>query len=236
MIYLQKDDNENRPHHFDVSCALYGAIEMGVKYKLVTFEEVSSGKYDMLIKNNLFVGSVEFMREVFSRIGIEDVRVPKNSNRESEIISLSEAKEISKSEDIFIKPIEIKLFTGFVLDKMTHSSISNIDSDTKVLSYKPFESEIVSEWRCYIKNGEIEDSRNYSGDFKISPNYKYVESIIEENSKDFPRCYTIDIGILDSGENVVIEFNDMWAIGNYGVDNYRYLRMLRERYFEIVKK
>lgn len=235
MIYLQKDDNENIPHHFDVSCALYGAIEMGVRYKLVTYDEVSSGKYDMLIKNNLFVGSVEFMREVFSRIGIEDVRVPKNSNRESKIITLSEAKEISKKEDIFIKPIEIKLFTGFVLDKMLHSSISNIDGDIKVLSYKPFDSEIVSEWRCYIKNDEIEDSRNYSGDFKITPNYKYVESIIEENSKDFPRCYTIDVGILDSGENVVIEFNDMWAIGNYGVDNYRYLRMLRERYFEIVK-
>jgi len=233
MIYLQSN-NDNIPYHFDTACALYGAIDMGLDYKLKTLEDVCSGKYDMLIKNNLFVGSVEFMKEVFNRIGLTDIRVPRNSNRESKIITLKEAKEISKSEDIFIKPIEIKLFTGFVLDKMIHASISNISDDTEVLSYKPFESPIVSEWRCYIRNNEVEDSRNYSGDFKISPNYKYVESIINENT-DFPRCYTIDVGILESGENVVVEFNDMWAIGNYGMDNYLYLRMLRERYFEIIK-
>jgi hypothetical protein len=205
---------------------------MGVDYKLIPFEDI--GRYNTLIKNNVFVGSVEFMREVFKQVGVEDARVPLNSNRESKIITLDDAKEISKEQDIFIKPLQIKLFTGFILDKMIHSSISNIPGNTEVLSYKPFESEIISEWRCYIRNGEIEDSRNYSGDFKVSPDYKYVESVIKEN-KDFPKCYTIDVGILDSSENVVIEFNDMWAIGNYGMDNYRYLRMLRERYFEIVR-
>lgn len=53
---------------------------------------------------------------------------------------------------------------------------------------------------------------------------------------DFPKSYTIDVGILEDGENVVIEFNDMWGIGNYGVDNHTYLRLLKSRYFEIMKK
>jgi hypothetical protein len=55
-------------------------------------------------------------------------------------------------------------------------------------------------------------------------------------------AYTIDVGILSSipfgsseRENVIIEFNDMWAIGNYGMENKRYLRMLVDRYFEIIK-
>jgi hypothetical protein len=67
------------------------------------------------------------------------------------------------------------------------------------------------------------DSRNYSGDFIVSPNYDYVRKIIEENKKDFPVSYTMDIGILSTGEDVVVEFNDMWAIGNYGIDNELYL-------------
>jgi hypothetical protein len=62
-----------------------------------------------------------------------------------------------------------------------------------------------------------------------------VNKIISDYKGIMPSAYTIDIGILDGGENVVVEFNDMWAIGNYGVDNSIYLRMLRRRYFEIVR-
>lgn len=57
-----------------------------------------------------------------------------------------------------------------------------------------------------------------------------MNSVIRSN-KDFPIAYTIDIGILESGENVVIEYNDMWAIGNYGIPNDLYLRLLKDRYF-----
>jgi hypothetical protein len=39
----------------------------------------------------------------------------------------------------------------------------------------------------------------------------------------------------DKTKNVIIEFNDMYAIGNYGVPNDLYVRMLRTRYFEIIR-
>lgn len=76
---------------------------------------------------------------------------------------------------------------------------------------------------------------NYSGDLFVNIDGAYLNSVIRENRSTFPSAYTIDIGILSSGENVVIEFNDMWAIGNYGMPNDMYLRVLRERYFEIVR-
>ena len=31
-----------------------------------------------------------------------------------------------------------------------------------------------------------------------------------------------------------VESNDMWAIGNYGRPNDIYIRLLRDRYFEII--
>jgi hypothetical protein len=67
-----------------------------------------------------------------------------------------------------------------------------------------------------------------------TPSKEYLESVIDSN-KNFPISYTIDIGVLDNGENVVIEYNDMWAIGNYGIDNYEYFSLLKSRYFEIVR-
>ncbi len=61
MVYIQSDNDRKLPHHFDAACALFGAIDSGVDYRLTTFEEVQSGKFDSLIKKNLFVGSTEFM-------------------------------------------------------------------------------------------------------------------------------------------------------------------------------
>jgi hypothetical protein len=242
MIYIQSNTDRTLPHHFDAACAMYGAMDSAMKYRLTPFEEVAEGNWDSLIRTNLFVGSVEFMREVFKRIGLNDVRLPLNSDREHEIITLGEAKERAKIEKIFIKPIQIKLFTGFVLDQMIYSCLSGLPDDTKVMAYEPFKGKILSEWRVYVHNNKMVDSRNYSGDFTISPNYNYVQSIIETYKNKLPCAYTVDIGIIDypsvlsTNDNVVVEFNDFFAIGQYGMPNDEYLRLLMDRYFEIVKK
>lgn len=232
MIYIQKKENSNIAHHFDCSCAMYGAIEEDLPYKLISYNEIE--KYYNLIKTNLFVGSTEFMFKVFSRIN-KNPKVPKNSNRPCEILMLKQAKEIAKEKNIFIKPVKIKLFTGFVLDQYSYNCINILPEDTEVMVYEPFKESILSEWRLYILNNKIVDARNYSGDFKIMPDWIYAQQVLEENRNIFPIAYTIDIGILKSGKNEVIEFNDMYAIGNYGIPNDLYLRLLKERYFEIIR-
>lgn len=236
MIYIQSDSERKLPHHFDAACALYGAIDCGEEFRLTSIEEVMSGKFDALIRSKLFVGSTEFMREVFKRIGLTDVRVPSNSNRDFELITLGEAQAKAKSgTKLFIKPVEIKLFTGLVLDEMEYVSLNGLPSETIVMAYQPFNSRLVSEWRVYVHNHKMVDSRNYSGDYTQNINYAYVNAIIMKNQPHgFPSAYTIDIGVLESEENVVVEFNDMWAIGNYGMPNDIYLDLLKTRYFQIV--
>lgn len=234
MIFLQKDKYSDIPHHFDVACAMYGAIETGQDYRLISYEDLVTSRL-LITKNNLFVGSVEFMRAVFNLVGVDDPRVPENSNRPFEVITLGEAKFRAKSgEKLFIKPFEIKLFTGFVIDQMQHTSINGIPDDTKLMAYKPFEHRIESEWRCYIFNNRVEYIGNYSGDLYVNIDGSYLNKVIDENKDKFPCAYTIDIGVLSNGENVVIEYNDMWAIGNYGMPNDIYLRMLKKRYQEIL--
>jgi len=234
MIYLQKDKYKDIPHHFDVACAMYGAMDLGLEYRLIRYEDIAA---NLITPNNLFVGSVEFMKAVFNRIGLNDVRLPENSNREYKVERLDVVKQMAKDGvKMFIKPFDIKLFTGFVIDKMQYTSISNIPDDTLVMVYKPFEYPIESEWRCYIHNNKVEYISNYSGDFYVSIDSSYLDNVINQNKGKFPVAYTIDIGVLSNGENVVIEYNDMWAIGNYGIPNDVYVRMLRDRYFEIIKK
>jgi hypothetical protein len=240
MIYIQShQEYPTLPHHSDCACALYGAIETCQNFRLTSFEEVASGKFDNLIKGNLFVGSVEFMREVFKRVGIDNPRVPANSNRPCTIRTLDEVRDliINQNQSWFVKPLEIKLFTGLVLDKTTINCVVSYPGDTQCMVYEPFNEPIVSEWRIYVRNRNLEDSHNYSGDFTISPDYVAIKqhALVNNDLLQFPCSYTIDVGILESGRNVVIEYNDMWAIGNYGVSNYVYLKMLRERYFEIVR-
>lgn len=236
MVYIQSDERNPIPHHFDCACAMYGAMDLNLDYRLTKYMEVESGKFDNLIRKSLFVGSVEFMKAVFNRVGKTNVRLPKNSNREHTIQKLGDVKKVAKDgKKMFIKPFDIKLFTGFVIDQMQYTSISGIPDDIEVMVYEPFNSPIKSEWRCYINNNKVEYVANYAGDFFYPIDSNYLRNVIQENKDTFPCAYTIDIGVLGSGENVVIEYNDMWAIGNYGVPNDLYVRMLKERYFDIIR-
>ncbi len=243
MVYIQSNKEKTLPHHFDCACALYGAMDSAMDYRLVTFEEVESGKFDSLIRNNLFVGSVEFMREVFKRIGKNDVRLPMNSDRPHEIITLAEAHQrVSNGQKLFIKPVEIKLFTGLVLDGFEYTSLKGLPDDTLVMAYEPFKLKIISEWRLYIHNHQIVDSRNYSGDFRTPVNYGAAITKVNGNKAStqarmniFPCAYTMDVAILENADNILVEYNDLWAIGNYGMSNDLYLQLLKDRYFEIVK-
>ena len=240
MIYIQSDSERKLPHHFDAACALYGAIDSCFDYRLTSFEEVQSGKFDNLIRSNPFIGSVEFMREVFTRVN----KVPKpimNSDREHVKVSLSMVREaIAKLPEskIFVKPFQQKLFTGLVIDKYSISSLREFPDDLEVMSYEYIDN-ILSEWRVYVMDGKIQDSRNYSGDFKVSPDYFTIESKIKSLRNQLPSAYTMDVGVIQHHAGgiytTVIEFNDMYAIGNYGIENSLYLRMLKQRYFEIIK-
>ena len=147
MIYIQSND-EKLPHHFDAASALYGAEDSGLDFKLITFEQVKvfyalQGRN--FLTNNLFVGSVEFMTLIFNYLH-KSPRVELNSNRVEEFITLLEAKNrVINGETLFIKPKQIKLFTGMVCKKDFIFCLNPYPDETEVIVSKPFEHEIVSE-------------------------------------------------------------------------------------------
>lgn len=239
MVYIQCDDSYKFPHHFDVACILYHAIDYSLDYKLITYNDLLSGDYDSHIRHNIFVGSVEFMKEVFSRIGIDEIKLPMYSDRTPRISNWKDTLNsyIENKNRLFVKPSSVKLFTGFVLDDLSLSSATslNIDSQCEVLIYDVIDN-IEAEYRCYIHRGKCIDIRHYSGDISLYPSMEFIETKCSENSSiDFPISYTMDICITSNGENIVIEYNDMWGIGNYGIPNDLYFRLIKSRYYEIVR-
>lgn len=236
-VYIQSDRYHHLPHHFDCACAMYGAIESCMDYKLIQYDNLASGKYDLLLKDNLFVGSVEFMTEVFRRQG-KAPKLPKNSNRESILSTVGEVIKMNRMEkrfNIFIKPVEQKLFTGFVMEGFSYPILDTLPPETPVLIYEVFDQYLIAEHRLYISYHKCIDIRHYSGAIDTLPFKDYYEAVIADNKCNFPNNYIMDIGILEGGANVVVEFNDCYAIGNYGIPNDLYLKMLKERYFEIIK-
>lgn len=246
MILIQSDSDRKLPHHFDAACALYGVMDTAVDYRLTSFEEIESGKLDMMLRINATcaVGSTEFMREVFTHIGKTEVRLPRNSNRPSEIITLAQAHQrVAEGKKLFIKPVEAKQYgiSGLILDGAKYTILNDVPGETLFYAYEPFSKKLVSEWRIYVHRHKMVDARNYSGDFCEMFNRTYANYVINQNKSDFPIAYTMDIGIFEEEdgvqvpENVVIEFNDMWAIGNYGISNDLYLRLLKDRYYQIIR-
>ena len=233
MIYIQSDSERKLPHNFDAACVLYGAIENAEDVRLTSIDEILSGKFDSLIRNRLMAGSVDFMQAVFNRAGIIVPSIHTLNQNYTET-SLSEVRsKIQSGEEWFIKPLSAKLFTGMVFNATTISQLKASADDMKVLISKPFESRILNEVRCYVHNNVIVDARNYAGDFRITHDWSWADRMVKD-MKDAPIAYTMDIAAFENGENTIVEFNDMWAIGNYGIDNSTYFQLLKARYFEIM--
>lgn len=196
-------------------------------------------------KNDIVVGSVEATKAFWNATGIEVpnyIGFPKSLEqfyrRKIGRTTIGEIK--AKDLPLFIKPLEdVKLFTGFVLEKFTTLQnigmyYSDINSDTAVYTSEVID--IVSEYRCFVHKNELVGIKHYSGDFGYFPNIYTINEMIQKYKHEAPVSYTLDVGIIEkipNNETVLIEINDFWAIGGYGLDGKTYVRMLIDRFQEI---
>lgn len=239
-VYIQKDSEE---FDFDFCYEAYQAfldVNFWGREKVYNIINISYNDLSTkeLSKSDIFVGSVDFMKAVFNKIG---VFIPKPINIPKELSKFA-GREISEGilENLkfpcFIKPLEeLKLFTGFVIKSTKDLNLlyPEIKSDTKLLI-----SEIVnfeSEYRCFVYKGEWIDMKCYFGDFRKFPNVDIIQSAINSYSNS-PIAYAIDFGVTDKGETKLIEVNDFYSCGTYGFFGETYIMMIRDRFREIVNK
>jgi len=149
-------------------------------------------------------------------------------------------KELCDTTDypIFVKPHgKGKLFDGQVVScKEELELFRYVDQqdgwDTQVFSSQVLK--IVSEFRCFIIDGEIYDCRKYKGEYSQVPDFKTIDYCVSKY-KRAPIAYALDFGVTDNGRTVLIEANDAYSLGPYGFDSYNYTRMLILRWKEIMR-
>ena len=230
------------PINMDIQNAIDGFEYLDLEPKSFTKEDVYTGKMDLIALKNPVVGSIDAMYQLFSNIE----KLPKpidfpmeimtNSDlvkREIQILPLEEAISNFRRTNIpvFIKPVKTKLFDGILVSQESHLHYfaGFINPDV----YVSEKIDIVSEHRAYVHKGELKYCCSYGGNFMINPDYGYIKEIIKLYTSS-PIAYTIDVAILRNGDTELIEINDMWAIGSYGLYCLNYAEMLLDRYTQIL--
>ena len=237
-IYVQLKNG--LPINVDIQNAIDGFEYLGYDIIGFTLEDVMCGRMDSRARNSPFVGSIDGMSMLFKNIGKYPVPIdfPDSIirsgllNRDIVQMRLNDFVDAFKrtQKPMFVKPVQTKLFDGILISELDHLSYLRLEN-CDVLVSEPLE--ILSEHRVYVHNRKVVYSCNYSGDFRISPDFGYVDRLVELY-KGQPISYTIDVAILKDGTMTVIEFNDFWAIGSYGLYCIDYAKMLLDRYCEIV--
>ena len=154
----------------------------------------------------------------------------------------NEYKVINNKYDItyptFVKPhLDVKKFTGFVAKSVKDFDLypELTDWDGPYFVREPFCIDIISEWRCFIHKNKIINCSYYNGiNPLLFPSFEMINNTIKEY-KNAPIAYTLDVAVLKNGYTILVELNDMWAVGPYGCNETDYFNMLKDRWNEIIK-
>lgn len=226
----------NTKHQMNRESAKHGLYLVGSVVDELEYSEIKDVKdYD------IFYGNVNFIWKVLNDLqyNIRSIgHVPEDlipfAGREICRMPLSDALELKKTKPIFIKPIpeNNKKFTGMTFDSpYAMYELNGYGNDDVLVS--PVIN-IVSEWRGFVCKDELVGSRNYKGDFRISPDYSKIEPFLTQ-WKDRPSAWSCDFGITDKGETIIVECNDVMCLGWYGLDPINVGNILDTRWTEIHK-
>lgn len=199
------------------------------------------------------IGTVEFVKAFAEKVGVklpDPIHATELLDLEGRWYSEGILRDEFKSKTkypfpIFVKPLtELKKFTGFVARSDKDFDLyPEVDWDNTKLFCTQVLENIVSEWRCYVLNGEVFACVNYSGDSLKFPNEAAIKILIQE-FKTQPVAYSLDIAITLEEQPLseynyystrFIEINDAYALGYYGGDVELYTKMLNERWRQIIQ-
>lgn len=225
-----------------ISSAYHGFNDLGYEIKL--FEDIDKVPVS---KYNIVISFVEDTIKYFKKLDIEEhkfksLNIPYSltsfTKRNLFYMTMGEFKEKFNNQSlfpIFIKPNgQAKKFSSGVIENYNNVNLLFHDVDDNEPVMLSNVVNIVSEYRCYVIENKLVGIKHYLGDFKIFPNVDFIEETIK-NYENQPIGYTIDFGVTDQNETILIEVNDGWSIGNYGLRDKIYAKLLLKRWIEISK-
>lgn len=137
-------------------------------------------------------------------------------------------------------------FNPFHLKPLTHQNLfrgtmvyglrdlipsAGLPDETPVLAQQGVT--FVSEWRVSVLRDRILNISNYKGDPLRFPDVESIQNAIEVFA-DRPIAFGMDWGITASGQTLLVEVNDGYELGNYGLQGMRFIAMIEARWRELM--
>lgn len=137
----------------------------------------------------------------------------------------------------FVKPIKEKVFTGRVVKSLSDL----VGCGSCYENYEVICSESIDikrEWRVFIRYDEILDIKPYKGDWHYNYDPNFVDKMLESFKlwKDRPSGCAFDIGVTSDNKTVLVEVNDGYALGCYGLDSILYAKLISARWSQLLSR
>lgn len=249
LLQTQSNQSTHETRSVRMACMLMD----GLTALNVSVEGLNAHAQMLALGQAMPVGSVEFVREAMKIASIEEpASDPYPASLKpwlKRIVRQRRAGEVLGRW--FIKPVQTKLFNGFVFDTMIdpqtldehdqeqHAAFLAMPCDALVWQSEPVT--FVSEWRYYVDaQGDILGSARYDDgdDGALEPDRIEVEAAAKAGANEFGHGFALDMGVLLEGETALVEKNDVWAIGLYGqaLTAKTYTQWLVDRWNTIARK
>lgn len=222
------------PYNVNFYFAWLGFSDMG--FEIVPYFEAS----ELLDakKEDVVVGGIGSCQAVLRRLGIQipQINYPESLTpflgRKLWRSTINQVNNDIESWPFFVKPIEDKKFTGRVIEGISDlvgCGISGGNPSVICSEVVDFEAE----WRCFVRYGEILDVRPYKGDWRLHFDPSTIESAVKEY-RDAPAGYGVDFGVTADRRTLLVEVNDGYALGCYGLQHDLYAQLLSARWSELM--
>ncbi len=233
--YIQTDAKGNF-HNVNAFVANDGFLGFG--WEVIPFEKLT--EITDRDRETVLVGGIGMVRKRLLSLGLppitEEIDYPAELQtylgRKVWSSTLEELFKQPEAWNIFIKPKETKKFAG----KMVISDLDFMglfdenDLPTAIWCSEPIT--FLTEWRCFVRYGELIDVRRYKGAWDTKIDISVVKNAIRDFSK-IPAACALDFGITPEGNLHLVEVNDGHSLGTYGMNPPKYARFLSARWAEM---
>jgi len=233
MIYIQS--NNKIPMWDFGSSALHGCLNKGKSYKLCEDWNMPGSDATCVI------GSVEWSEKWLIENGfpkptaIDILQFKDFLGGDVEVMSVQKFLETNDEYPIFVKPYsDIKAFTGTVVNSKFDAEVVLQDFTGDLLTRTAWKN-IHSEWRVYVNRGKVIGCCCYLGESIIFPDYRVIQDVLKHALSILGNVsFTLDFATVEY-MTLLIEPNDGWAIGNYGLHPEDYLRFCEDRWKQMIE-
>jgi hypothetical protein len=191
---------------------------------------------------SIVCGTWPSIRKAWVQLGVEPAIIPdyppslrRHLGRDVAVDTLTNIRFLYGSgyrKPLFIKPMERRgLFPGMLVTAPEGLAPSaKCDGGVAVWVSEPLEP--VTEYRVFVRGGEVVGCKHIKGDYRLPIDHGRVERVVSEYA-DAPVAYALDFALTASGDTVLLRVCDVFAMRSYGLGGVPYADMIEARWREI---